>query len=723
MRPWVSTTRARSWVCLAALVQVAALQGAGCRTQPRPASPPAQAVTGGTETAPPAPVVSETVSRCGVWERGDGPGNDLPFPMGIASGGVRSTSAVVWTQTRGRRSVRAHFSPGPSCPETVTPPHLSAGAAGHTVKIELRGLEPATVYRYRLEVVGAGRLSRPAFFVTAPVEDRPFRLAFSADVSHKSSHFGLLSGLVEAGPDLYLSLGDWPYSDRRPRAENLFEFRSRHREARRHPDVRSLTRAVAIHAVWDDHEILNDWDGADTKAYPALVRDGVRAWREVFPVVGAARGEIYRSYRWGPQVEIFHLDCRSHRDANSAADGVSKTMLGPRQLEWLLAGLRRSGAAFKLVVTSVPLAAGTTGLDQWTGFRGERDLLLRHIVDHRIGGVVFLTADQHWLSVHHLPEGPKEFQTGPLAQFLRRPEPAQPPWVLLQSPVLNFGLVDYAPSPTPSLTFSAVGQQGVIYTERIAAGVGQIEVRSDPFMLWRLKGAHVFSGLGPRLLPWATPGDYEIQWSSALPDAEAPRVQRSSLSDQGEVSFEATERVPSYAEAFEAPSGAWRGHFEGDCEGSAWKFEGGQAVAGGGRCGGRRGARPGVVLVNETLRFEEGVLAVRIKAGPRSRPGLRYGLGPSGQGYELVYDAADSKLRLRRLSGPRALLKEVSVAPAVGRFFALAVERRGGLHRVFVDGDLLMEVRAGPPRPGGVALRADVSDAASFDDLWIYNNE
>ena len=49
------------------------------------------------------------------------------------------------------------------------------------------------------------------------------------------------------------------------------------------------------------------------------------------------KNRIYRSFNWGPYLDLFILDGRSYRSPNSMVDTPenNKTMLGSEQLEWL----------------------------------------------------------------------------------------------------------------------------------------------------------------------------------------------------------------------------------------------------------------------------------------------------------------------------------------------------------------------------------------------------
>ncbi len=70
---------------------------------------------------------------------------------------------------------------------------------------------------------------------------------------------------------------------------------------------------MSIYVTWDDHEVENNFAG--TTVDPGLLAAGGRAFREYMPVGGDGRPEVlYRSFRWGSEVELIVLDARTFRD-------------------------------------------------------------------------------------------------------------------------------------------------------------------------------------------------------------------------------------------------------------------------------------------------------------------------------------------------------------------------------------------------------------------------
>jgi len=320
--------------------------------------------------------------------------------------------------------------------------------------VDITGLEPDT--RYEIRVVSDDGVRMIHRARTAPRADaqRPVRVAVSADVDPAPEFASdLVSQLVAAAPELYVSLGDFPYTDNGPPAVDLDGYRARYTSMLVEPNVRLLVENVAVRGIYDDHEFRNDWDGMYTLTEPTRYAAAMQAWREFFPL---ARDEAYRSWRWGAHLELFMLDCRRYRDANIAPDGPGKTMLGDVQRAWLVDGVRRSTATFKVVLTSVPLDYGN-GVDHWAGFAYEREAILDALA--AVPGLLFVSADQHWFADQRHAHGIREFQVGPLARGVGTAS-VQSPNVLFRAARYNAALLD---ADATHLTVSALGTGGELF--------------------------------------------------------------------------------------------------------------------------------------------------------------------------------------------------------------------------------------------------------------------
>jgi phosphodiesterase/alkaline phosphatase D-like protein len=335
---------------------------------------------------------------------------------------------------------------------------------GEIGRLVLTGLVPGTAHDVTVRV--AGRVLGPHRVRTAPRADdpRPVRVAITGDYDPSPMFAsGVVDALIAADPDIVLSIGDFPYTDNGPPAMTVPEYRARHLDTRTHPPIRALHEACGMWAIYDDHEVRNDWDGRVRLDEPARYAAALQVWDEFFPQRAAA-GEIrYRRWRWGAHLECFLLDCRRFRSANSAIDDAAKTMLGAEQHRWLVDGVTSSTASFKLILTSIPLDHGN-GDDHWTSFTTERDAMFAGLIG--TPGVLFASADQHWFAAHRHAFGVREIQVGPLGRGFGTPPPAVP-GVLFRAVRYNAGLIDITGD---QLTLTGLGADGErFYQETLSA--------------------------------------------------------------------------------------------------------------------------------------------------------------------------------------------------------------------------------------------------------------
>ncbi|HSN05570.1 MAG TPA: alkaline phosphatase D family protein, partial [Nitrospira sp.] len=357
-----------------------------------------------------------------------------------------------------------------------------------TAATPLQGLEPGTRYRYHVLVGRAAgpqdqtelALAARGEFTTLPDEktSAPVTFAWSGDLGGQqrcrigADGYPIFDQMRRQGLDFFLFLGDTIYSDytcpsppNEPGADfiatTLAEYRVRHRYQRGALALRRFLETVPVYVVWDDHEVKNDFSGP----FEAQMPDGRQAFREYWPIASPSDDpqRLYRTLRYGADLELFILDGRQYRSRNTDPDGPDKTMLGQRQLQWLLEGLRRSTATWKVIATSVPLSIpkgkGTTGkgFDGWaggsdgTGFERERQVIVDTILNQQIKNVVFLAGDVHYVQANaYDPNGDgvpdfHEFIAGPLSAAPGRmtfPSPTLKPTNLIhEGGYFNFGMV------------------------------------------------------------------------------------------------------------------------------------------------------------------------------------------------------------------------------------------------------------------------------------------
>lgn len=287
-------------------------------------------------------------------------------------------------------------------------------ARAEIVSPRLRGDAPFWYRFFTRDVsspVGRFRL-RPDPDATAPL-----RLAWFSCQGWPAGYFNAHAAMAQEEIDVALSVGDYVYEltdDTGPRvdtigpdgdgfAQTLDEYRAKYRLYQSDPDLQAMHARHAFLAMWDNHELADDSPGhvhGKPIRVPLATRKahGRRAFFEALPMRAAHEDpfHLYRSIRLGAHVELFLLDMHSYADPPTQG-----TYLGARQLAWLLRGLSRSRATWKLIASTTvmmgtDIAPGTPiNLGQWDGYAAERRTIMEHVLRERIGGVVSLSGDLH----------------------------------------------------------------------------------------------------------------------------------------------------------------------------------------------------------------------------------------------------------------------------------------------------------------------------------------
>ena len=400
----------------------------------------------------------------------------------VAAGDVSATTAVLWA-----RGIRAG---------EVSIEVSAVGAEGSsrrvsfkvrdeddfTGKARVTELAPATRYRYRVTQDAA---SAEGEFVTAPAPTEPGRVRFlwSGDLGGaglcRPAHggFTIFPTMLRHPADFFVFVGDTVYTDVPCKAEaapggdfrafTLPQYRARHRHNREDAGLQTLLQRMSVYAIWDDHEVRNDFAGSVEPLMPI----GRQAFLDYWPIVPPHEEpeRLYRRVRWGRLLELFILDTRQYRSDNRQPDGPGKTMLGAAQRRWLLDAVTSSTATWKVVVSSVTLSVPTgrpERRDGWwgahvlgfpqegAGFATERDALLKILRQRDVRNLIFIAADVHHAElIRHHPHTEwsfHEFIAGPLSAGLGRPRPLDlglnPRSLFARGGVFSFGEITVEPS-------------------------------------------------------------------------------------------------------------------------------------------------------------------------------------------------------------------------------------------------------------------------------------
>lgn len=480
-------------------------------------------------------VTAVSLSNCAAASR-EGLPSGSPFaetasastnllPQGIAVGDVTSQSALLWLRTDGLMMAQIEWAPVAAwdtlskmatavAPVARSPLFTTGSESDFTLVVPLEGLTPATRYRFYVSVGSKGsagtsteaRVAARGEFTTLPdtMSHVPVTFAWSGDLGGQGRCRRGAAGypifdVMRAQPlDFFLFLGDTIYSDgvcpsppNEPGADflatTLDEYRARHRYQRGAAALRRFLETTPVYTIWDDHEVRNDFSGPFDSRMPV----GRQAMREYWPIRTAPDDphQLYRTVRAGADLDVFILDTRQYRSRNVDQDGPAKTMLGEKQLQWLLSRLAESTATWKVIVTSVPLSiskggrAGGAGNDGWAGgpgipgFERERQVIVDHILGRRMKNVVFLAGDVHHVQANaYDPNGDgipdfHEFVAGPLSAASDRLTPAnielRPTTLINEGGYMNFGLVQVTGS---SFTVTVLDEVGAVrFSHRLHA--------------------------------------------------------------------------------------------------------------------------------------------------------------------------------------------------------------------------------------------------------------
>lgn len=421
-------------------------------------------------------------------------------PVLVTVGEVTEKTAVVWVRASAPGRITVEYWTRVGNPGHVKREEAQATvAADFTVKIPLATLSPSTRYEYR---ISADTITVTGQFRTAPPARamEPVSFLWSGDLGSGGNcrdpqrGYPIFTAMNRLGPDFFLFVGDTIYADQRcgreavPGADfvatTLHEFRLKHRYNRADPLVQTFFRNTAVYAIWDDHEVRNDFSGPAEPLMPV----GRQGFLDYWPIIPSPEepGRLYRRVRWGQLLELFILDTRQYRSLNSEPDGPGKSMLGATQRRWLLDGLAASDAVWKVVVTSVPLSVSTGRVhrDGWangssasfpagspTGFEHELLAIVRNLADHRVKNLIWIAADVHHAEIiRHTPRPDLtfyEFIAGPLSASRGHPgqldHTLNPMSLFARGDFFNFGQVAI---DSRGLTVRIYDEAGALHFER-----------------------------------------------------------------------------------------------------------------------------------------------------------------------------------------------------------------------------------------------------------------
>lgn len=403
---------------------------------------------------------------------------------GIQSGDVDATRATVWTRAdrTSRMLVEVSERPDFRHARLYRGPILGPGS-DFTGKVHLTGLRPGQDLHYRVFAEdphrhGVSGRSLTGRLSTVPLRHDDVRFVWSGDlggqgygINPEIGGYRIFDAMGRLHPDFYLCNGDNVYADdpipasqpdpsggtwhsltspaKDKVAETLDEYRGQYRYNLMDHNIRRFYATTPQIQQWDDHETKNNWYPGEILTDPAytekrvdvLARRSSRAWHDYTPIAASydRSGRIYRVVHHGPLLDVFVLDMRSYRDANSPNKQTFNDggILGFEQAAWLKGELKRSRALWKVISNDMPLTEvvadtleGNANFEAVSqGDNGQplgRELqiadLLRFIKHEKIRNTVWLTTDVHYTAAHYFDPDKAAFTDfDPFWQFTSGP--------------------------------------------------------------------------------------------------------------------------------------------------------------------------------------------------------------------------------------------------------------------------------------------------------------
>jgi len=402
---------------------------------------------------------------------------DYPFTLGVASGDPTATGVVLWTRLAPKPfdgggmpghpiAVRWEIATDERMQKIV---HRGAVLAvpelGHSVHVEVEGLEPSRWYWYRFRVgneespIGRTKTGPAVGSVEA------LKLAIVSCQHYANGLYHAHKHLAEENLDFAVHLGDYIYEGPATSAvgrphlpdheiTSIEDYRIRYALYKSDPHLQAVHARLPWIMTWDDHETENDYAGflpenaadpADNQPdFAARRARAYQAYYEHMPlrseqVPTGPYLQLYRQLDLGALLQVQVLDTRQYRSHRAPANCAlaervngycptaldpTRTIEGAAQQSWLIDGLTTSTARWNLLANQVPFAPNDTNADplirtfggeKWDGYPADRQKVLDAIAARGLGNTVVITGDVHANFVRNVPPDHIRLDAAPIA--------------------------------------------------------------------------------------------------------------------------------------------------------------------------------------------------------------------------------------------------------------------------------------------------------------------
>ena len=381
-----------------------------------------------------------------------------PFALGVSSGDPAPDGFVIWTKLAPKPLERGGGMPDKPVEvewavaaaegmrnivrqgKTVARPEL-----GHSVHVEVEGLEPGRDYFYRFTAGGEqSRVGRARTFPAAGAPLAQIKFAVAGCQRYEAGYYTAWRHIAAERFDFVFHYGDYiyEYPTVRPGAKlpwpvirvmpgepgetyTLDDYRHRYSLHQLDADLQAAHASAPFIMSFDDHEVVNNWAGETTvKQIPRELfmqrrAAAFQAWYEHLPLRRAQmpKGPNVQSYRRlmiGDLMGVNVLDTRQHRTGTTCGARVmsgcaealepNRTMLGDAQERWLYESFRNPAARWTLLAQQIPILRQDRnpdpnllgpGMDKWDGAVAARDRLFAAVENAKLRNLVVVDGDVH----------------------------------------------------------------------------------------------------------------------------------------------------------------------------------------------------------------------------------------------------------------------------------------------------------------------------------------
>ncbi len=377
---------------------------------------------------------------------------DYPFQLGVASGDPTPDGVVLWTRLAPKPlegggmpavnvevewevSTVANFATIVQKGVALARPEL-----GHSVHVEVSGLEPNKEYFYRFHA--GAEVTPTARTKTAPAMGQAIdRLRWGiCGCNHfESGWFTAYRGLANENFDFIIHTGDYIYEgrdngNRTPdtvvrrhhgqEIHTVVDYRNRYAQYKSDANLQAAHASAPWLMTRDDHEVENNYTVVDENNIPPEIfalrkAMAYQAYYETMPLRATAIPQgpnqlLYRRLQFGDLMDISLLDTRQYRSDQPCNDGSrtgcaaindpSTTMLGTAQEKWLFDNLATVKSKWTVLSQQVPIFMrdnlkatpdGQFSMDKWDAYTAARQRLMNRLKETQAPNPVALSGDVH----------------------------------------------------------------------------------------------------------------------------------------------------------------------------------------------------------------------------------------------------------------------------------------------------------------------------------------